>query len=155
MIRQAHTYLAGAVSGTALIAIAVAIFVMLVSVQAARDWPFAGLVGGDDASAPTVAPARPAAAEAAGSATGAAAAGRHAGRGRVVAVARRARTAHRVRRDRDGADRGRPGALRGRRPARRRPGRPRSRVAETARAVAAPAAAAEHRLGRRQASPKP
>ena len=50
MIRQAHTYLAGAVSGTVLIAIAVAIFVMLVSVQATRDWPFAGLVGGDDAS---------------------------------------------------------------------------------------------------------
>ena len=48
MIRQAHNYLAGAVSGTVLIAIAVAIFVMLVSVQAARDWPFADLVGGDD-----------------------------------------------------------------------------------------------------------
>ena len=48
MIRQAHTYLAGAVSGTVLIAAAVAVFVLLVSVQAARDWPFAGLVGGDD-----------------------------------------------------------------------------------------------------------
>ena len=45
MIRQAHTYLAGAVSGTVLIAVAVAVFVVLVSVQAARDWPFAGLVG--------------------------------------------------------------------------------------------------------------
>ena len=34
MIRQAHTYLAGAVSGTALIAVAVVAFVMLVSLQA-------------------------------------------------------------------------------------------------------------------------
>ena len=51
MIRQAHTYLAGAVSGTVLIAIAVAIFVMLVSVQAAKDWPLADMVGGDDGPA--------------------------------------------------------------------------------------------------------
>ncbi len=42
MIRQAHTYLVGAVSGTALIAAAVATFVMLVSLQALRDWPLAG-----------------------------------------------------------------------------------------------------------------
>ena len=52
MIRQAHTYLAGAVSGTALIAVAVVAFVVLVSVQALRDWPLAGLGGGgDDAAA--------------------------------------------------------------------------------------------------------
>src|SRR3954452_8727874 len=83
MIRQAHTYLAGAVSGTALIAIAIAVFVMLVSLQAARDWPFAGLVGsGDDASTPETAPAVPAAARAAGAAAGAtAAAGKRAGSG--------------------------------------------------------------------------
>ena len=82
MIRQAHTYLAGAVSGTALIAIAIAVFVMLVSVQAARDWPFAGLVGGDDASAPTVGPGRAGGRERRrATATGAAAAGRHGGGG--------------------------------------------------------------------------
>ncbi len=43
MIRQAHTYLVGAVSGTALIAAAVVAFVLLVSAQAFRDWPLAGL----------------------------------------------------------------------------------------------------------------
>ena len=51
MIRQAHTYLAGAVSGTVLIAVAVVGFVMLVSVQTVKDWPLAGLVGGDDTAA--------------------------------------------------------------------------------------------------------
>ncbi len=43
MIRQAHTYLAGAVSGTALIAVAIVAFVLLVSAQAIRDWPLGGL----------------------------------------------------------------------------------------------------------------
>ncbi|HWM55463.1 MAG TPA: hypothetical protein VNO20_08760 [Solirubrobacterales bacterium] len=43
VIRQAHTYLVGAVSGTALIAAAVVAFVLLVSTQAFRDWPLAGL----------------------------------------------------------------------------------------------------------------
>ena len=47
MIRQAHTYLAGALSGSALIAAAVVAFIVLVSVQAVRDWPFAGLVTRD------------------------------------------------------------------------------------------------------------
>lgn len=52
MIRQAHTYLAGAVSGTALVAAAVVAFVLLVSLQALRDWPLAGIsVGGDDSAA--------------------------------------------------------------------------------------------------------
>lgn len=52
MIRQAHTYLAGAVSSTALVAAAVVAFVMLVSFQALRDWPLAGLgVGSDDSAA--------------------------------------------------------------------------------------------------------
>src|SRR4051794_2615252 len=49
MIRQAHTYLAGAVSGTALVAAAVVAFVMLVSFQALRDWPLTDLnIGGGD-----------------------------------------------------------------------------------------------------------
>jgi hypothetical protein len=52
MIRQAHTYLAGAVSSTALVAAAVAAFVLIVSFQALRDWPLAGIgIGGDDSAA--------------------------------------------------------------------------------------------------------
>ena len=51
MIRQAHTYLAGAVSSTALVAAAVVAFVLLVSFQALRDWPLAGIsIGGDDSA---------------------------------------------------------------------------------------------------------
>lgn len=83
MIRQAHTYLAGAVSGTALIAAAVVAFVMLVSIQALRDWPLAGIsLGGDDnaASAPSSTGGTPAsqAGQASGGPT-AGAAGRAAG----------------------------------------------------------------------------
>ncbi|MEX2449116.1 MAG: hypothetical protein WD404_10305 [Solirubrobacterales bacterium] len=48
MIREARNYLAGALSGTALIAVAVVAFVLLVSLQAARDWPLAGIFGGGD-----------------------------------------------------------------------------------------------------------
>ncbi len=48
MVRQAHNYLAGAVSGTALVAAAVVVFVMLVSFQALKDWPLTDLIGGDD-----------------------------------------------------------------------------------------------------------
>jgi hypothetical protein len=77
MIRQAHTYLAGAVSGTALIAAAVVSFVLLVSFQALRDWPLAGIsLGGDDnaASAPSSTGGTPAkAGEATGGPTGGAA----------------------------------------------------------------------------------
>jgi hypothetical protein len=52
MIRQAHTYLAGAVSSTALVAGAVVAFVLLVSFQALKDWPLAGIsIGGDDSAA--------------------------------------------------------------------------------------------------------
>jgi len=48
MIRQAQTYFVGAVSGTTVVAAAVVAFVMLVSFQALRDWPLAGLgLGGD------------------------------------------------------------------------------------------------------------
>lgn len=51
MIRQAHTYLAGAVSGTALVAAAVVAFVLLVSFQALKDWPLAGInIGGGDST---------------------------------------------------------------------------------------------------------
>jgi DNA polymerase-3 subunit gamma/tau len=48
MIRQTHTYLAGALSGTALIVAAVVAFVLLVSLQALRDWPLAGIGGAGD-----------------------------------------------------------------------------------------------------------
>jgi hypothetical protein len=52
MIRQAHTYLVGAVSGTALVGAAIVAFVLLVSLQALKDWPLAGIsVGGSDSSA--------------------------------------------------------------------------------------------------------
>jgi hypothetical protein len=49
VIRQAHSYLAGAVSGTALIAFAIVGFVLLVSLQAVRDWPLADIGGGERA----------------------------------------------------------------------------------------------------------
>lgn len=42
MIRQARTYLRGAVSATALIAVTVVAFVVLVSLQALENWPLAG-----------------------------------------------------------------------------------------------------------------
>lgn len=71
MIRQAHTYLAGAVSGTALIGAAVVAFVLLVSVQALRDWPLAGFGGsGDSAAVSSGQPAGGEGAAAAGGATG-------------------------------------------------------------------------------------
>src|SRR6476619_5900228 len=50
MIRQAHTYLVGAMSGATLIAIAIAAFVLLVSAQVFRDWPVAALGNGDEGS---------------------------------------------------------------------------------------------------------
>jgi hypothetical protein len=50
MVRQAKAYLVGAVSGTALIAVAIAAFVLLVSLQVFRDWPIAALGGGKDAA---------------------------------------------------------------------------------------------------------
>jgi hypothetical protein len=51
MIRQAHTYLVSAMSGATLIAIAIVVFVLLVSAQVFRDFPLAGLNGGDDGKA--------------------------------------------------------------------------------------------------------
>jgi hypothetical protein len=67
MIRQAHTYLVGAMGGASLIAVAIAVFVVLVSAQVVKDWPFAGLGGGGEDAA--VSEARPAA-SGAGAATG-------------------------------------------------------------------------------------
>jgi hypothetical protein len=43
MVRQARTYLVGAVSGATLIVIAIAVFVLLVSAQVFRNWPIAAL----------------------------------------------------------------------------------------------------------------
>jgi hypothetical protein len=48
MIRQAQTYLVSAMSGATLIAIAIVVFVLLVSVQVFRDWPIAALGGNDE-----------------------------------------------------------------------------------------------------------
>lgn len=59
MIRQARTYLVSAMSGAGLIAIAIAVFVVLVSTQVFRDWPLAALGNKPDESA-TVSSARPA-----------------------------------------------------------------------------------------------
>ncbi len=59
MVRQARFYLVGGVSGTALVAAAVVAFVMLVSLQALRDWPLAGLgLGGDSGSGAVSNPSR-------------------------------------------------------------------------------------------------
>ncbi|HXS46824.1 MAG TPA: hypothetical protein VN756_05125, partial [Solirubrobacterales bacterium] len=66
MARQARNYLAGAVSGTALIGIAVVAFVMLVSLQTLRDWPLAALGGNDSGDSAVVAPETSAAAGANG-----------------------------------------------------------------------------------------
>src|ERR1044071_5589855 len=57
MIRQAHTYLVGAMGGATLIAIAIAIFVMLVSAQVFRDWPIAALGDGNEAAVSEAQPA--------------------------------------------------------------------------------------------------
>src|ERR1700712_921015 len=51
MIRQAHTYLVSAMSGATLIAIAIVVFVLLVSAQVFRDFPLAGLGGDGDGRA--------------------------------------------------------------------------------------------------------
>src|SRR6478672_6740751 len=83
MIRQAHTYLAGALSGAALIAAAVVVFVALVSVQAVRDWPLSGLVSGYDPG--SVSAAHPAA-KVTGARAGARA-GAHGGAGSTIANA--------------------------------------------------------------------
>ncbi|HEX5763208.1 MAG TPA: hypothetical protein VFY04_08825, partial [Solirubrobacterales bacterium] len=72
MIRQARSYLVGAISSTALIAAAVVAFVLLVSAQALRDWPL-GIGGGESSVAAEGAPGGAPSADGAG---GAADAGR-------------------------------------------------------------------------------
>jgi hypothetical protein len=78
MIRQAHTYLVGAVSGTALIGAAVITFVMLVSLQALKDWPLAGIGGGGDGAAVSTGQPARGAGNAASAGGGSAAAAAHA-----------------------------------------------------------------------------
>lgn len=51
MVRQAHTYLVGAVSSVTLVSIAIAAFVFLVSAQVFKDWPIDALGGGDNHAA--------------------------------------------------------------------------------------------------------
>jgi len=50
VVRQAHTYLVGAMSGATLIAIAIAAFVVLVSAQVFGNWPIAALGDGGGSS---------------------------------------------------------------------------------------------------------
>ena len=57
MIRQAHTYLVGAMGGATLIAIAIVFFVVLVSAQVFKDWPIAALGGGGDSAVSAAQPA--------------------------------------------------------------------------------------------------
>ena len=57
MIRQARTYFVGAFSGVTLIAIAIGVFVILVSAQVFHNWPIPDLTSHSDNSA--VAPAKP------------------------------------------------------------------------------------------------
>src|SRR4051794_36073340 len=80
MIRQARTYLVGAMSGASLIAVAIVVFVVLVSTQVFGDFPIAGLVGGGDADVSS-------AKEAAAPAAGGAGAGATAGKGAAKAAA--------------------------------------------------------------------
>jgi hypothetical protein len=93
MIRQAHTYMVGAVSGATLIVVAIAVFVLLVSAQVFRDWPIAALgdsgggsVGVADARSTSAAPGatRHAAAETAKPATATVAANNNAGGGKAA-----------------------------------------------------------------------
>jgi len=100
VIRQAHTYLVGAVGAATLIAIAIAVFVLLVSAQVFRDWPIAALGDGGGESA-AVSAAQPASGPGPGDAASSAVGGR--------AVAARGATARPAR---DGVD-GSPGSVAG------------------------------------------
>lgn len=85
MARQARNYLAGAVSGTALIGFAVVAFVMLVSLQTLRNWPLAALgIGGDGdpSNGAAIAPGSPTTVAGAEAVTPAAAGGAPAAHGR-------------------------------------------------------------------------
>jgi hypothetical protein len=92
VVRQAHTYLAGAVSGTALVGAAVAAFVLLVSLQALRDWPLAGIGFGD--SGGSVEQSTHARGAAAGRTAHGGGAAREAGVGRTAGAGGRGNTAH-------------------------------------------------------------
>ncbi len=56
MIRQAHSYLVGALSGVTLIGIAIAVFVVIVSAQVFHEWPIAAT--GETTGKATLAPAK-------------------------------------------------------------------------------------------------
>src|SRR5262245_41411051 len=75
MVRQAHTYLVGAVSGATLIAAAIAAFVVLVSMQVFEAWPIVGLGGSDNEGSSTPARESSAAPGSAGAAANGGAAG--------------------------------------------------------------------------------
>jgi hypothetical protein len=60
MVRQAHTYLVGALSGVTLIGIAIAAFVVLVSAQVFHEWPIADLSSQSQKHAVSAAKALPA-----------------------------------------------------------------------------------------------
>jgi hypothetical protein len=59
MIRQAHTYLVGALSGVVVIAIAIGVFVVLVSAQVFHDLPIPALSGSDQKTAVSTGKALP------------------------------------------------------------------------------------------------
>lgn len=97
MIRQAHTYLVGALSGATLIGIAIGVFVLLVSAQVFHEWPIADLGSHDQNRAVAPAKAFPSAdhSVAAGAAgTTAGAARRGAGKARVGATKKHAAHHH-------------------------------------------------------------
>src|ERR1700684_4147026 len=60
MIRQAHTYLVGALSGVTLIGIAIGVFILLVSAQFSHEWPIAALGSHNQKAAVSPAKALPA-----------------------------------------------------------------------------------------------
>ncbi len=100
MIRQAHTYLVGALSGVTLIGIAIGVFVLLVSAQVFHDWPIAELGGHEQKAAVAPAQALPANGgvdATVGNGTGAAGARRNAakaGAGTTATAARHAARHH-------------------------------------------------------------
>lgn len=71
MVRQAHTYLVGAMGGATLVVIAIAAFVMLVSTQVFTNWPIAGFGGDDEAGVSASQPVEPSSAAGAGAASAA------------------------------------------------------------------------------------
>jgi hypothetical protein len=98
MVRQAHNYLVGALSGVTLIGIAIAVFVVLVSAQVFHDWPIAALSSHNDQAAVAPAKALPGAdqsAEAVPTATTAGASHAHVAKAGTATGAPLAKRAHR------------------------------------------------------------